>query len=243
LTVWPGATVGVLVGGVREKLSVVVFTVSEKLLVRVTPPPVALTVTVCAPVAMLGAVLIDNVTCDGVEPFGVTVDELKLQDTPEGGFAQLSVTAEVKPLAGVIVTVIGVAEAPAFTVAPVGAMEMVNGDTTFTTAGVMDEDDACDASPRYVATTLSSPAGKELVVKVAVPLCKRADPNAVLEPLLKKPTDPTAPEVTVAVKVMLWLTSICEAEDEIVVVVALRDEGQIRKRASISTDPSPVTSL
>jgi hypothetical protein len=73
---------------------------------------------------------------------------------------------------------------------------------------------------------LSSPAGKEVVVNVAVvvdPLvCKRADPSAVLEPLLKKLTVPTAPVVTVAVKVMLWLILICEAVDEIVVAVEFR---------------------
>jgi hypothetical protein len=118
-------------------------------LVRVTPPPVALTVTVCAPVAMLGAVLIANVTVDGlrVTPLGVTVVELKLHDTPVGGVGQLSVTAEVKPLAGVIVTVIGVSETPALTLALVGATEIVNGDTTFTMVAV-DDDAACDASPR-----------------------------------------------------------------------------------------------
>jgi len=116
------------------KLSVVVFTVSATVEVCALPVvvSVAVIVTDCAPVAMLGSVEIETLTLFAVTPSigkvsGFTLvwlPSVKAQVTPVGP-VHVTFTESVDPASGVIVTV-DEADCPAFTVAFEDVGETVN---------------------------------------------------------------------------------------------------------------------
>jgi hypothetical protein len=91
------------------------------------------------------------------------------------------------------------------------------------------------------------PVGRVVVENVATPLLvvvKVAVPRAVVEPLLKKLTFPTAvDDETVAVKVTFWPWLIWEADGEIETVEAAREPPHAIARLFKSTEPRPVTRL
>jgi hypothetical protein len=102
-----------------------------------------------------------------------------------------------------------------------------------------------------VAVTLLEPAGRAVVVKIAVPLLvegngvfRLAVPRTTVLPLFRaeKLTLPTPVDgVTVALKVTLVPAVMAVAEEEIVTELAVRDAGHAVTSAFASTEPRPVT--
>jgi hypothetical protein len=234
----------------------VAVVVSEKVVVCVTPEPVALIVTlgvVGVAGAMLAAVEIVMTVVLGFVPSIVTGVGLNAQVAPVGIPVQLGVMGWFSPLTGVNVSVILAELCPATTLVLVGAASIEkSGAITMTTAAA-EVEALFVPSPKYLAVTLLLPPGSAVVVRTAVPVAadgrfKSTVPKTVVVLLftVENWTLPTPVDgVTVAVKVtgLLTWTLVKEGEIATELVVRALDAAQAVNSAFMSTEPRPVTAL